>query len=63
MQNTVHIYFPDTTKLAEFVLQNSISNVEINSRDCSLEGTVGEDEIMIAETRFEAVIEKKITKH
>jgi len=52
------LIFPDATSIADFVLAHKISNVIIGNIDCSVEGKIAEDKIVIACTRYKAYLKR-----
>lgn len=55
MRKTV-LLFPDTTKMAEFIMQYRASNAEVNSVELTLTALLSEEQIVAACTAYEAVI-------
>jgi hypothetical protein len=54
----VVLIFPDTASIADFVLSHQISNIIIGNLDCSIEGKIPEDKIVIACTRYKAYVKR-----
>jgi hypothetical protein len=54
----VVLIFPDATSIADFVLVHKVSNVIIGNIDCSVEGKIAEDKIVIACTRYKAYVKR-----
>ncbi|HEV7620461.1 MAG TPA: hypothetical protein VGO09_01940 [Flavisolibacter sp.] len=46
--NKLILIFPDTKQMADFVLQNSISGIEVNSKEQTVAGIFTEEEILVA---------------
>ena len=55
----VTLYFPNTTLMAEFILTYRASNIITNSMDCSLIGTLSQDQVAIAIKKYGAKVSKK----
>jgi transposase-like protein len=54
----VVLKFPDTARMAEFILTYRIGNAETNTRQCTLYAHVTEMQIVIACTEYEALLQK-----
>lgn len=50
------LIFPDTWKMAQFLLETEISNVIANSLEQSISGKLDEDDILIACSKYDAVL-------
>lgn len=50
------LIFPNTTKLAEFILNNNILKAEVESRHRLMEAELNDDEIILAVAEYEAQV-------
>ena len=50
------IVFPDTYRLMKFLLLNKLSHVEVNSNQRSLTAFLSDNQIVIAETKYKAIL-------
>ncbi|HEY0579400.1 MAG TPA: hypothetical protein VGC75_01720 [Candidatus Nitrosocosmicus sp.] len=48
--------FPDTYRLMKFLLLNKLSHVEVNSNQRSLTAFLSDNQIVIAETKYKAIL-------
>ena len=53
--NYTVLIFPDSTAIADFVLNNSISNAEVNSVEQKVTAPLSDEEILIACTEHDAI--------
>lgn len=50
------IVFPDTVRLAEFILMHKVKNAEVNTNERSLLAPLTDTEIITACTKFEGAL-------
>lgn len=53
--NPVVLIFPDLETLSNFLLENKPSNVEVNSKEQSITSVLSDEDIIIAETEYNAL--------
>ena len=56
----VVLMFPDIVSLCDFILDNSISHIDARSNPAILKGLLTDSQIMIAETMYNAFVEKML---
>ena len=48
------LLFPDPGSMAEFILKNRLSNIESNSKECTISGVFTDKQLTIAEGLYGA---------
>ena len=54
------LQFPDTFRLVKFLVENEVSGVETNSRDCTVTGEISMEKIIIALTKYYAYLQDDV---
>ena len=54
LTETVVLYFPDTETLADFLIENNIGKVEVNTYEHSVTGALSEKLIQVARLEYDA---------
>ena len=59
----VVLKFPDTSHITDFILQHKVSNAEVNSIEQTLVAIMTDEQIVIAETEYGAILKSLIAKN
>lgn len=60
LMKQVVLIFPDTATLFDYIFAYEISNAEVNSRELSLTTVLTEEQIVLASTKYSAVLKGRI---
>jgi len=58
---TYVLYFPDTESLGDFLIENNVGKVMVNTRELSLTGELEERLVELAHTKYKAYIETSVS--
>jgi hypothetical protein len=56
----VELVFPDTTAIADFIIKQKLSNVQVNSIEQTVISALTDKQIAIAETIYNAMVKKMV---
>jgi hypothetical protein len=56
----VELVFPDTTAIADFIIKQKLSNVQVNSIEQTVISALTDKQIAIVETIYNAMVKKMV---
>ena len=57
----VVLEFPDTLAISDFLVRESVSKVQVNSKDKTVTSKLTDKQITIAETLYKAMVKKMVS--
>jgi hypothetical protein len=59
IEETTVLIFPDNTTLSDFLLEHSLSNVQVDSLLQAITGTIPEELIKVARLQYEVILDSR----